>query len=66
MQAPAQHERGDIWKLPLKQNVNVEAEVTKLSLGNILGKLLCHERLRCEMKFHSCCSSNALVIENTL
>ena len=38
MQATAQHERVDIWKLPLKQNVDVEAEVTKLSLENILGE----------------------------
>ena len=38
MQATAQHERVDIWNLPLKQNVDAEAEVTKLSLENILGE----------------------------
>lgn len=38
MQAASQNGHVDILKLLLKQNVDVEAEVIKLSLKNILSK----------------------------
>lgn len=38
MQAASQNGHVDILKLLLKQNVDVEAEVTKLSLKNILSE----------------------------
>ena len=52
MQAASQNGHVDILKLLLKQNVDVEAEVYKLSLKTRLSKLFI-EIIPYQMEFHS-------------